>query len=96
MSDVILNGYYNAVRKHLEQMLNVGNKNNIIIYQIMDDEKNDPSLISLRVYGTRKYVNEIMSCLNINGIWEEIPRNKVGFPLLQSIVALRSTWGITD
>lgn len=90
------NAYRNAIRTHIEQMINIGSRQNLIIYRILNDEETDPTLVSLRVYGTPKHADVVMVCAGVSGIWESLPvGQKIGLPTAINVANLRREWNIT-
>lgn len=80
----------------MQQMIALQNVANVRIYEIMKDEEYDPTLVSLRLYGTRIHANVIMVICGTNGIWEALPvGKKLAFPQIRFINALRAEWDIT-
>lgn len=95
--DNMQNSYRNAIRKHVDQMIKLGNKNNLVIYRIRNDEEFDPTFVSLRAYSTPIYADVVMVCCGVSAIWESLPvGDKVGLPTANNIAILRREWGITQ
>lgn len=90
------NEYLNDIRKHIDQVIQTGNLNNFIIYDVKPDEQYDPSLISQRIYGNRKHEDVIMVACGVNGVWEPLPIRRIVLPLIANIVYYRNLWSITD
>lgn len=90
------NDYLNDIRKHLQQVRQIGNINNFIIYDVKNDERYDPSLISQRLYGTRKHEDVVMVACGLNGVWEPLPMRRIILPLIGNITYYRNLWSITD
>lgn len=68
------NEYRVAIRKLLETSIRRGQQYNLRRYQIQVDEVNDPSLVSLRLYGTRKYSDVVLvACNGLSYAHELIP-----------------------
>lgn len=91
------NDYLNDIRKHIQQVIQLGNINNFLIYDLKYDEKNDPSLVSLRAYGTRKHEDVVMVACGMNGVWESLPApRRIVLPLISNVLYYRNLWSITD
>lgn len=91
---MIINEYRNALRNHLDQVLSVGNLNNLIVWDIKFDETNDPTLLSFRAYGSRDYVQEVLIASGVNGIWERLPEKRIALPTMVNILALKKRYGV--
>lgn len=91
------NSYRNAVRLHMAQMIKLQRKENIIIYDIGNDEKYDPTLVSQRVYQTRIHADVVTLCCELNNISDPLPVGKrIALPLATTLAILRNDWGIVN
>ncbi|MCK4090671.1 hypothetical protein [Acinetobacter radioresistens] len=83
------NEYRIAIRKLLETSKRRGQQYNLRHYQIQTDELNDPSLVSLRLYGSRKYVDVVLVACGLSYAHELLPLQAFYFPTLQNILQLQ-------
>lgn len=90
----MINEYRNEVRRHLDQMLQVGNLKNLIVWDIRSDEADDATLLSYRAYGSRDYVQEVLIASGVNGIWERLPEKRIALPTMVNILALKKRYGV--
>ena len=49
----MINEYRNAIRDHINRFIEQGKLNQLIVWDVQQDEAQDPTLLSLRVYGSR-------------------------------------------
>ena len=90
----MINEYRNAVRDLIARLNRQGVMQNVMIWQVQEDEANDPTLLSLRAYGNRSYTDVVMVACGVNGIWERLPLKKILLPRPQFIRQLRKQYGI--
>lgn len=90
----MINEYRNEVRRHLDQMLQVGNLKNLIVWDIRSDEADDATLLSYRAYGSRDYVQEVLIASGVNSIWERLPEKRIALPTMVNILALKKRYGV--
>ena len=90
----MLNEYINAVRQFCELQAKRGRTGQFIRYQILADEVNDPTLVSLRAYGVRSNANVVMVAAGTNGIWEQLPETEIILPLPQQLQQMKSFYGV--
>lgn len=83
------NAYRNAIRELIELLKKRGTSQQMIVWQIRADEAVDPTLISLRAYGTREHADVVMVAAGVSGIWERLPETEIVLPLLIQIRQLR-------
>lgn len=88
------NAYRNAIRDLIELLKARGTSNQMIAWQIGEDEINDPTLVSLRAYGSRDHAAVVMVACGTSGIWESLPRAVVIMPQLAQVLQLRRKYGI--
>lgn len=85
----MINAYRNAIRTHIERLKSVGNASRLIVWDVREDEASDPTLLSLRAYGTRQHSDVVLVACGVSGIWEELPQRRIAMPILQDVLALR-------
>ncbi len=78
------NKLHNAVRKHIEQ-----EQDNVILWDVLQDESQDPTLLSLRAYGTREHADIVMITCGVSGVWQTLPCTRIVLPLLKDVIALK-------
>lgn len=88
------NEYRIALRKLLETSIRRGQQYNLRHYQIQVDEVNDPSLVSLRLYDTRKYIDVVLVACGLSYAHELIPVQAFYFPTMQNILQLQKKHGV--
>lgn len=85
----MINDYLNAIRTRIEQLKRLGDAKNLIIWDVQIDEANDPTLLSLRVYGTREHVAAVKIACGVSGIWEKLPETRIALLQPDELMALR-------
>lgn len=92
----MLNSYLNDIRKHIDQIVQIGNISNFHIYDVSLDEVNDPFLLSYRIYNTYKHYDVVLIACGVNGIWEPLPKKRIVLPLISHVLAFRKKWDIDN
>lgn len=91
------NEFYNALRRHIEvNTKRTGYGGSLTAYQIGEDEVNDASLVSLRVYKTRKHSDVIRLACGVSFAHEPLPQKIVLLPSLNAVLKLQRKFGVTD
>jgi len=91
------NEFYNALRRHIEvNEKRTGYGGSLIKYQIGTDEVHDPSLVSLRVYGTRVHSDVVRMCCGVSFAHELLPVKIVLFPSLNAVVELQKKFEVSN
>ena len=85
----MINEYRNAVRDHINRFIEQGKLNQLIVWDVQQDEAQDPTLLSLRVYGSRTYTEVIQVACGTSGIWEKLPINRIAVPLIADVLRFR-------
>ena len=88
------NAYRNAIRDLIELIKSRGTSSQMLAWQIGEDEVNDPTLVSLRAYGSRNHADVVMVACGTSGIWEQLPAVIIVMPQLAQVMQLRRTYGI--
>lgn len=88
------NEYRIAIRKLLETSKRRGQQYNLRYYQIQTDELNDPSLVSLRLYGTRNYSDVVLVACGMSYAHELLPLRAFYFPTMQNLLQLQKKYGV--
>ena len=88
------NEYLNAVRDLVFNLNRQGVVQNVLVWQVQQDEANDPTLLSFRAYGNRNYTDVVLVCAGVSGIWERLPERVILLPRLPFIRNLRKKYGI--
>lgn len=83
------NDYRNALREHIEHLKANGRLRSLIVWDVQIDEARDPTLLSLRAYGSRAYADVVMVACGVSGIWENLPLKRIALPLLADIAELQ-------
>ncbi|MFV5280007.1 hypothetical protein ACNKGK_20000 [Acinetobacter baumannii] len=86
------NDYRNAIRDLIHRNLQQNNIQNLIVWEIKDDESQDPSLLSLKLYGSRNQIDAVLVACGVNGVWEKLPLQKVAFPRLVDLLRLQKEY----
>lgn len=89
-----MNAYRNAIRDTIELLKARATSSQMIVWQIGADEQFDPTLVSLRVYGSRDYADVVMVACGTNGIWERLPMIEVVMPKLAQVLHLRRQYDL--
>lgn len=90
----MINEYQNALRQLIERSIRRGAAYNLRHYQIQADEVADPSLVSFRLYGTRRYMTEVKVACGLSYAHELLPLKSFYFPTLRDILVLQKKYGI--
>lgn len=85
----MINEYRNAVRDHIARMIEQGKLNQLIVWDIQSDEAQDPSLLSLRLYGSRQHTDVVQVACGTSGIWEKLPMKRIAVPRIADVLKLR-------
>lgn len=88
------NAYRNAIRDLIELIKARGTSSQMLAWQIGEDEVNDPTLVSIRAYGSRIHTDVVMVACGTSGIWEQLPAVIVIMPQLAQVLQLRRKYGI--
>jgi hypothetical protein len=88
------NAYRNAIRDLIELIKARGTSSQMIAWQIGEDEVNDPTLVSLRAYGSREHADVVMVACGVSGIWEPLPPIIIVMPKLLQVQQLRRQYGL--
>ncbi|EOQ73031.1 hypothetical protein [Acinetobacter lactucae] len=86
------NDYRNAIRDLIHRNLQQNNIQNLIVWEIKEDESQDPSLLSYKLYGSRTHIDAVLVACGANGIWEKLPLLKVAFPRLVDLLRLQKEY----
>lgn len=85
----MINEYRNAIRDHINRLIKQGKLNQLIVWDIQQDEAQDPTLLSLRIYGSRAYTDVIQVACGTSGIWEKLPVKRIAVPLIADVLKFR-------
>jgi hypothetical protein len=91
----MINEYRNAIRDHINRLIKQGKLNQLIVWDIQHDEAQDPTLLSLRMYGSRAYTDVIQVACGTSGIWEKLPVKRIAVPLIAEVLKFRREYLIT-
>lgn len=86
---MITNIYLNAVRSHVDLLVRRARTDKLIVWDIGNDEVNDPTLIAYRVYGDRDNADIVMLCAGTNRIGEALPKRRIYLPLPLSLAEIK-------
>ncbi|KCY49398.1 hypothetical protein J715_1816 [Acinetobacter baumannii 1571545] len=86
------NDYRNAIRDLIHRNLQQNNIQNLIVWEIKEDESLDPSLLSLKLYGSRNHIDAVLVAFEAKGVWEKLPLQKVAFPRLVDLLRLQKEY----
>ena len=91
------NEFYIALRRHIEvNAKRTGYGGSLTAYEVREDEANDPSLVSQRLYGTRRHGDIIRLACGVSFAHEQLPQKVFLFPSLNAIVQLQKRYGVTN
>ena len=90
----MINEYRNAIRDLINKNIQQGTLNNLIVWDVRSDEAQDPTLLSLRIYGSRKHTDVIQVACGVSGIWEKLPEKRIAVPKIADIMRLRTEYQV--
>jgi hypothetical protein len=76
----MINEYRNAIRDLINRNIKLGKLNSLIVWDVKSDEAQDPTLLSLRIYGSRTHTDVIQVACGVSGIWEKLPEKRIAVP----------------
>lgn len=85
----MINEYQNAIRDHIQRLINQNMVAQLIIWDVQSDEAKDPTLLCRRVYGSQLHVDVIKIACGISGFWEKLPEQRIALPTLNDILRMR-------
>ncbi|MFC6628599.1 hypothetical protein [Acinetobacter beijerinckii] len=85
----MINEYRNAIRDLINKNMQLGKLNSLIVWDVKSDEAQDPTLLSLRIYGSRTHTDVIQVACGVSGIWEKLPEKRIAVPLISDVMRLR-------
>ena len=88
------NEYRNAIRDLINKNIQQGTLNNLIVWDVRSDEAQDPTLLSLRIYGSRKHTDVIQVACGVSGIYEKLPEKRIAVPKIADIMRLRNQYQV--
>ena len=88
------NEYSNAIRDLINKNIQQGTLNNLIVWDVRSDEAQDPTLLSLRIYGSRKHTDVIQVACGVSGIYEKLPEKRIAVPKITDIMRLRTEYQV--
>ena len=90
----MINEYRNAIRDLINKNIQQGTLNNLIVWDVRSDEAQDPTLLSLRIYGSRKHTDVIQVACGVSGIWEKLPGKRIAVPKITDVMRLRTEYQV--
>lgn len=90
----MLNEYHNAVRDTIVLLKKRGQANSMLLHEIKQDEQYDPTLVSLRVYKSRKFADVIRVACGVSHAGEPLPLQLIYLPPLAQIIGLKNKYGV--
>ena len=90
----MINEYRNAIRDLINKNIQQGTLNNLIVWDVRSDEAQDPTLLSLRIYGSRKHTDVIQVACGVSGIYEKLPEKRIAVPKIADIMRLRTEYQV--
>lgn len=87
------NAYLNAIREQIDRARRL-QASNCIRWEVGEDERTDPTLVSRRAYGTSLHTDVVMVACGTEGIWQPLPRGEIILPTLLQLQALRQRFGL--
>lgn len=90
----MINEYRNAIRDHINRTIQQGKLNQLIIWDVKSDESADPTLLSLRIYGSRLHTDVIQVACEVSGIWEKLPEKRIAVPAITDVLRLRNEYQV--
>ena len=88
------NEYRNAIRDLINKNIQQGTLNNLIVWDVRSDEAQDPTLLSLRIYGSRKHTDVIQVACGVSGIYEKLPEKRIAVPKIADVMRLRTEYQV--
>ncbi len=88
------NEYRNAIRDLIKKNIQQGTLNNLIVWDVRSDEAQDPTLLSLRIYGSRKHTDVIQVACGVSGIYEKLPEKRIAVPKITDVMRLRTEYQV--
>lgn len=88
------NEYRNAIRDLINKNIQQGKLNSLIVWDVRSDEAQDPTLLSLRIYGSRQHTDVIQVACGVSGIWEKLPEKRIAVPKIADIMRLRTEYQV--
>ncbi len=85
--------YHNQVRQLVDQAIRRGQTGELIRHQIGIDERHDPTLVAMRVYGNRQDYDVVMLMAGTNAIWEPLPIKVIYLPTPLQLMILKKRHG---
>ena len=90
----MINEYRNAIRDLINKNIQQGTLNNLIVWDVRSDEAQDPTLLSLRIYGSRKHTDVIQVACGVSGIYEKLPEKRIAVPIIADVMRLRTEYQV--
>lgn len=90
----MINEYRNAIRDLINKNIQQGTLNNLIVWDVRSDEAQDPTLLSLRIYGSRKHTDVIQVACGVSGIYEKLPEKRIAVPKIADVMRLRTEYQV--
>lgn len=90
----MINEYLNAIRDLINRNIQQGTLNNLIVWDVRSDEAQDPTLLSLRIYGSRKHTDVIQVACGVSGIYEKLPEKRIAVPKIADVMRLRTEYQV--
>ena len=90
----MINEYRNAIRDLINRNIQQGTLNNLIVWDVRSDEAQDPTLLSLRIYGSRKHTDVIQVACGVSGIYEKLPEKRIAVPKIADVMRLRTEYQV--
>ncbi|KYQ83155.1 hypothetical protein AWW72_15510 [Acinetobacter sp. NRRL B-65365] len=90
----MINEYRNAIRDHINRIVQQGKLSQLIIWDVKSDEATDPTLLSLRIYGTRIHTDVIQVACGVSGIWEKLPEKRIAVPTISDVLRIRNEYQV--
>ena len=90
----MINEYRNAIRDLINKNIQQGTLNNLIVWDVRSDEAQDSTLLSLRIYGSRKHTDVIQVACGVSGIYEKLPEKRIAVPKIADVMRLRTEYQV--
>ncbi|MDO4440587.1 MAG: hypothetical protein Q4B81_00205 [Moraxella sp.] len=83
------NNYHNQVRRLIDLAKKRGQSGELIAHQIGRDEVHDPTLVAMRIYGSRHDCDVVMIACGTSAIWQPLPQKVVHLPTPTQLLVLK-------
>lgn len=90
----MINEYHNAIQNLISLLKRRGQSHTLIVYEVKEDERNDPTLVSQRIYKNRQFADVIRVACGVSFAGEALPLGLIHLPTLVQIIGLKNKYGV--